>query len=140
MLVHDGVYEWEGFGGRLKLASGRCRLRIYDLTRESAGGAAPLHTSLVIVSDVPGSPMSVRSCAGHVATAVARDFRLDSHRMLFVEHTPQSVYGEHGERVIPERYTAVDFNWTAGGAIQPKWRILQPPLLDAVTRIVTQGT
>ena len=136
MLVQDRVYEWEGFGGKLKLASGRCRLQIYDLTRESARGAAPLHSTLVIVSDVPDSPMSVRSCAGHVATAVARDFKIEPHRMLFVEYTPPSVYGEHGERVVPERYLAVDFNWTEGGAIQPKWRILAPPLLDRITRIV----
>ncbi len=140
MRVHDGIYEWEGFGGRLKLASGRCRLRIYDLARESARGAVPLYATLVIVADVPGSPMSVRSCAGHVATAVARDFTIDPHRMLFVEYSPQSVYGEHGERVIPERYTAVDFNWTAGGAIQPKWRVLTPPLLDAIRQIVERET
>jgi len=36
MLIYDGVYAWKGFGGMLKLASGQCRLRIYDLTRDPA--------------------------------------------------------------------------------------------------------
>lgn len=138
MRVHDGIYEWEGFGGKLRLASGRCRLRIFDLASASARGPAPLYSALVVVSDVAGSPISVRSCAGHVATAVARDFTLDPHRMLFVEYTPKSRYGEHGERVIPERYAAADFTWTPGGAIQPRWRLLQPPLLDAIRRIVAK--
>ena len=31
MIVYDDIFEWEGWGGRLKLANGRCRLRIYDL-------------------------------------------------------------------------------------------------------------
>ena len=132
MQIHDGIYTWEGFGGALKLASGRCRLRIYDLTGGGPRGLAHLRPLIVIVSDVPGSPMSVRSCCGHVATCVARDFRIDPHRMLFIEHYPRSAYGERGERVIPEKYEAVDFNWTEGGAIQPRWRTLAPPLLDAI--------
>ena len=83
--------------------------------------------------------MSVRSCAGHVATSVARDFKIDPLRMMFVEYYPESVYGEHQDHVIPERYEAVDFNWTEGGAIQPRWRTLRPPLLDALRRIVLGG-
>ena len=120
MLVHDGIYAWEGFGGKLRLASGRCRLRIYDLTRDAAGGPAHLRPLIVIVSDVPESRMSVRSCAGHIATSVARDFKIDPHRMMYIEHVPASTYGEYQERIILEKYEAVDFNWTEGGAIQPK--------------------
>ncbi len=136
MLVHDGIYAWEGFGGALRLSSGRCRLRIYDLAKEASRGAVLLRPVIVIASDVPESRMSVRSCAGHVATSVARDFKIDPHRMLFVEYYPQSVYGEHGERVIPEKYEAVDFNWTEGGAIQPTWRTLYPPLVDVIRQMV----
>lgn len=136
MLIHDGVYSWEGFGGRLRLASGSCRLRLYDLSREPPGGAAHLRPFIAVVSDVPESRMSVRSCAGHVATSVARDFKIDPQRMLYIEYCPESVYGEHGERRIPERYEAVDFNWTEGGALRPRWRTLQPPLLDAVRRLI----
>ena len=83
--------------------------------------------------------MSVRSCAGHVATSVSRDFKIDPHRMLYVEYYPESVYGEKRDRVIGEKYEAVDFNWTEGGAIQPKWRTLQPPLLELIKLIVSKG-
>jgi hypothetical protein len=139
MLVYDGIYTWEGFGGKLRLASGRCRLRMYDLTRDAAGGPAHLRPVIVIVSDVPESRMSVRSCAGHIATCVSRDFKIDPHRMMYIEHVPASVYGEHQERIIPEKYEAVDFNWTEGGAIQPKWRTLQPPLVDVIRQIVARS-
>jgi hypothetical protein len=136
MLIHDGIYSWEGFGGKLKLASGRCRLRLYDLSREPSGGMAHLRPFIAIVSDLPESRMSVRSCAGHVATSVARDFQIDPQRMLYIEHYPESIYGERGERASPEKYEAVDFHWTEGGAIQPRWRTLQPPLLDAIRRMI----
>ena len=136
MLIHDGIYSWEGFGGKLKLASGQCRLRIYDLTRDAFRGLAHLRPVVVIVSDVSGRRISVRSCAGHVATSVARDFKIDPLRMMFIEYCPESVYGEHQEHIIPERYEAVDFNWTEGGAIQPKWRTLQAPLVEVIKQIV----
>ena len=136
MLIYDGIYTWEGFGGRLKLSSGSCRLRLYDLSREPKGAMAHLRPFIAVVADVPASRMSVRSCAGHVATSVARDFKIDPQRMLYIEYYPESVYGEHRERRIPEKYDAVDFNWTEGGAIQPRWRTLQPPLLDAIRRLV----
>jgi len=140
MLIHDGIYDWPGFGGRLKLASGRCRLRIYDLSTESPGAkAAHLRPTIVLVSDVPGSRMSVRSCAGHVATCVSREFAIPPGRMMVVEHYPQSIYGQQGERVIPEKYEAVEFKWTEGGAIRPKWRTLQGPILEAIKAAVACG-
>jgi hypothetical protein len=137
VLVYDGEFAWPGFGGRLKLASGRCRLRIYDLSTEPPGAkAAHLRPAIVLVSDVPGSRMSVRSCAGHVATCVSREFAIPPGRMMYVEHYPQSIYGQQGERVIPEKYEAVEFEWTEGGAIRPKWRTLQGPVLEAIQAAV----
>jgi hypothetical protein len=94
---------------------------------------------IVIVSDIPASRMSVRSCAGHIATCVARDFKIDPQRMMYIEYYPASIYGEHQERLIPEKYEAVDFNWTEGGAIQPKWRTLQPPLMDVIRQMVARS-
>ena len=140
MLIHDGMYVWEGFGGKLKLASGRCRLRIYDLARDASAKLLHLRSMIVIVSDVPESRMSVRSCAGHIATSVSRDFKIDPHRMLYIEYVPASIYGERQERIIPEKYDAVDFNWTEGGAIQPKWRTLQSPLTEVIKAVVEKGT
>jgi hypothetical protein len=136
MLIHDDIFSWEGFGGKLKLASGQCRLRIYDLTRDASQGLAHLRSVVVIVSDVPGRRVSVRSCAGHVATSVARSFTIDPLRMMYIEYYPESVYGERQEHVIPEKYEAVDFNWTEGGAVKPRWRTLQPPLVDAIRKMV----
>jgi hypothetical protein len=135
MLIYDGAYAWKGFGGLLKLASGQCRLRLYDLTRDSGSGAAILRPFIAIVSDVPESRMSVRSCAGHVATSVSRDFKIDPQRMLYIEYYPESIYGERQDHILPEKYEAVDFNWTEGGAIHPRWRTLKPPLLDAIRRL-----
>jgi hypothetical protein len=138
MLIYDEVYAWKGFGGLLKLASGQCRLRLYDLTREPGGGIAHLRPYIAIVSDVPESRMSVRSCTGHVATSVSRDFKIDPQRMLYIEYYPESIYGERRDHVIPEKYEAVDFEWTEGGAIHPCWRTLKPPLLDAIRQMVAK--
>ena len=137
MLIHDDTFTWHGFGGKLQLGSGKCRLRIYDLKQGESLGTAHLRPMIVIVSDVSESRMSVRSCAGHVATSVARDFDIDPARMMYIEHYPESVYGERGDHIIPEKYEAVDFNWTKGGAIQPQWRVLQGPLLDSLKNIVS---
>jgi hypothetical protein len=137
MRVYDGIYRWEGFGGALKLASGSCRLRIFDLSRGGARGVAHLRSTVVIVSDDPESPMSARSCAGHIATCVARDFRIDPQRMLYVEHSPPIAYGPQGEHLVPEKFDAVDFNWTEGGAIQPRWRELQAPLRELMRSLLS---
>ncbi len=138
MLLYDGTYSWQGWGGKLRLASGKCRLRIYDLKQGASQRLAHLRPMIVIVEDSPDSRMSVRSCAGHVATSVARDYGIDPHRMMYVEYYPPSVYGEKGDHRIPERYEAVDFTWTEGGAIQPRWRTLQGSLLQAVKAIVDE--
>lgn len=137
MLIHDDTYHWHGWGGKLRLANGKCRLRIYDLEKAGSLPIAHLRPIIVLVSDVSGSPMSVRSCAGHVATSISRDFGIDPSRMMYIEYYPESVYGERGERVIAEKYEAVDFDWTAGGAIHPSWRTLQGPLLDSLKTIVS---
>ncbi len=136
MLLHDGIYRWEGFGGKLRLPRGCCRLRIWDLHRRGLPGeVVPLRPILVLVADVPESPLSVRSCAGHVATRIARDFDLDPQRMLFVEHVPARRYGRDAERLIPEEFLAVEFTWTEGGAIRPRWRTLPPPLGEAIRQL-----
>jgi hypothetical protein len=68
MVVYDEIYSWQGWGGKLKLGSGSCRLRIYDLERGIAKGLSHLRPIIIIVSDVPQSRMSIKSCAGHIAT------------------------------------------------------------------------
>jgi hypothetical protein len=57
---------------------------------------------------------------------------------MYLEYYPESVYGERQDHLIAEKYEAVDFNWTEGGAIQPKWRVLQDPLLASIKKIVSE--
>ncbi len=132
MLIHDDIYSWRGFGGRLKLGSGSCRLRIHDLKKDGREGVAYLKPIIVIVTDIPESRMSIRSCAGHIATSVIRDFDIDPQRMLYVEYYPSKVYGLGGKRLIPERFEAVEFIWHDRKGISPKWRELKPPMSDIV--------
>jgi hypothetical protein len=136
MLIYDDIYSWEGWGGKLRLASGKCRLRVFDLTKGNKKGLTHLKPMIVIVSDVDGSPMSVRSCSGHIATSIARQFKIKPHQMLFIEYYPQTVYGQQREHKISEKYDLVEFSWHQDKAIEPKWRTLKPPLLDMVQELV----
>jgi len=136
VLIYDGIYSWEGFGGVLRLANGKCRLRIFDLKKGDQEGLTHLRPNIIIASDVAGSPMSVRSCCGHIATGVAGEFNIKPDRMMFIEYYPQLVYGEQQDHVIAEKYDIVDFNWHEDKAIQPKWRTLKPPMLEIVNKLV----
>ena len=138
MPIYDAIYTWDGWGGKLQLASGKCRLRIYDRSRGMDKGIAFLRPFVIIVSDLPDSKMTVRSCAGHIATKVTEQFSIDPHRMLWVEYYPTITYGVGGEHTIPEQYVAVDFEWYKGKAISPKWRQLEPPLLDIIKDLTGQ--
>lgn len=135
MLIHDDIFSWEGFGGTLRLGSGKCRLRIYDLGKGESGSLTYLKPFLIVVSDVADSKMSVRSCAGHVATRVTQTFRIDPHRMIFIEHYPSKTYGEQNQHLIPEHYEIVEFSWHQDKALHPKWRPLKSPLLDVIQKL-----
>ena len=136
MLIYDDIYSWDGFGGILRLASGKCRLQIFDLKKGDQGGLAHLRPNIVIASDTAGSRMSVRSCCGHIATGVARKFNIKPDRMMFIEYYPETVYGEQQEHVIGEKFDAVDFSWREDQAIHPRWRALKPPMLDIVKNLM----
>jgi hypothetical protein len=143
MLIHDDIFAWEGFGGLLALASGRCRLRIFDLGQAEGAKVTPIKPFVVVVSDLPASgaafkQLSVRSCAGHIATCVSRDFNLEPQRMLYLEHQPASSYGDHQQHHIPAKLDAVEFQWHDHKALHPKWRPLAPPLSDVVLALIRQ--
>ena len=139
MLIYDDIYSWEGFGGILRLASGKCRLQVFDLKKGDTRGLAHLKPIIVIASDVSDSRMSVRSCCGHIATGVAKKFNIKPDRMMFLEYYPQTVYGQEQNHVIAEKYDLVDFNWHQDKAIQPRWRSLKPPMLDLVKQLVVNA-
>ena len=125
MKIHDDTYEWDGWGGEFKLGSGKCRLKIFDL-RKDTGQSSLMHMKpiIVVVSDIRQprliSQMTVKSCAGHVATCVIEDFNIKPNRMMWVEHYPSRTYG--AGRRTPERFDLVEFTWEDGRALFPKWR------------------
>ena len=93
---------------------------------------------IAIASDVPESRMSIKSCAGHIATKIAETFEIDPQRMMYVEYYPPTIYGRAGQHEIPERFEWVELTWHDRKAIQPKWRELKPPLLDVVKELMTE--
>ncbi len=139
MLIYDDIYYWKGWGGKLGLASGSCRLRIYDQRKEMSQDLALIRPFIVIVSDIPGNKMSIRSCAGHIATMVTKEFAISPQRMLWIEYYPKLEYGKKNARTIPERYDSVEFTWKRDKAIQPKWRPLRPPILDEVKKLMVSS-
>lgn len=139
MLIHDEIFNWDGWGGKLRLASGKCRLRIYDAREDKTGKTAVLRPVIVVVSDIPEESLSVRSCAGHIATMVTKQFRIDPHRMIWIEFYPASEYGIKNVHVIPERYEVVEFVWHDGRAIKPRWRPLRQPLLSQIKSLMEKG-
>ena len=129
MLIYDDIFSWDGFGGKLKLASGKCRLKIYDLSGAQTDGLLHLKPIIVVATDHPGSKMSVRSCSSHIATMVIQMFHIAPNRMQFVEYYPPKTYGKNGKNVIPEIFEAVDFTWKEKMAIHPRLRSPSPVLL-----------
>jgi len=129
MLIYVDIFKWDGFGGELKLASGKCRLKIYDISGDQTDGLLHLKPIIVIAMDHPDSKMSVRSCSSHIATMVIQTFHIAPSRMQFVEYYPQKTYGKSGKKFIPEIFEAVDFTWKERMAIHPKLRPLSPRLI-----------
>ena len=135
MLIHDDIFSWEGFGGKLRLANGKCRLKIFDLSKGSEKGLAHIRPLIVIVSDIPDSGMSVRSCSSHIATMITKEFDMDPNRMLFIEYYASVTYGENKENIIAERYEVVDFTWYQDKALEPTYRRLISPMLETVKEL-----
>ncbi len=142
MLLYNGLYHWKGWGGKLQLASGKCQMRVYDLTKGKQDGVILLKPFIVVLTDVPRekiTDMTIKSCASHIATLVTKQFSIDPERMLWVEFYPQVTYGKANTNVIPEKYEAVEFTWHGNKAVHPKWRLLEPPLSDMVKHLEKQS-
>ncbi len=136
MLIFDDVFAWEGWGGPLRLGSGKCRLRIADLSESKSVGVAMLKPIAVLVTDIAASPMSVKSCIGHIATRVTASFGLNPVRTRFIEYYPRIRYGKPRRLEIPERFEVVTFSWDGNRAMQPRWQPVPPPLLDQLRPMV----
>lgn len=146
MRVHDGIYTWDGWGGKMKLGSGRCRLMIFDMAqRQQTRGVAPLKRHIVIVSDLPETQattrrdiMSVKSCASHIATGVVRDFHLDRHRLVWIEHYPADPEDSAIRYKSAERFDEVSFEWKEDLALQPKWKTPSPDMISLVRELLAE--
>jgi hypothetical protein len=144
LLIYDGIFEWDGWGGQLKLAKGRCRLWIFDLNCPGEKEVLHLRPMVVVASDLPRTGMmkgevSVRSAAGHIATVVSRKYRIDPPRMQFVEYTPRETYGKNNEYVIEAGYNAVEFTWQKGLALFPRIGSLDPSLRKIIMPLVEKA-
>jgi hypothetical protein len=77
LKIFDDVLIWEGYGGKFNLAAGRCRLRLFDLSKGDDESVPLLKPIIAVVSDLPGDRLpamkkvSVRACISHVATTIA---------------------------------------------------------------------
>ena len=142
MKIFNDVLNWDGYGGKFNLAAGRCRLRLFDLSKDDSAAVSQLKPIVAVVSDLPGDRLptmkkvSVRACISHVATTIAHRFKLDPNRMVLIEYYPRETYGQHAEKIIPEKFDVVDLQWHGDKALFPSWRPLQAPLLDTVRALV----
>ena len=136
MLIYNDIFRWKGWGGKLSLASGSCSLRIFDQRGEKSGDLLLLRPIIVVVSDVPGNDMSIRSCSGHIATMVTQEFGINPQRMMWIEYYPATDYGKKVVRSIPEKFDVVEFVWKEEKAIEPKWRPLKPPMLEPIKKLL----
>ncbi|QTA79892.1 Uncharacterized protein dnl_21740 [Desulfonema limicola] len=141
MMIYDDTYSWQGWGGKLRLGSGRCRLRIFDIGKGDSKVVTHLKSIIVVVSDIPfekvkPNQMTIKSCASHIATCVVKDFKIDPHRMLWIEYYPKDENKEI--KYSKEYFDAVEFKWNNNFAIQPKWKPLNPAMLDLVFKLLNQ--
>ena len=144
MILYDGIYSWKGWGGRLKLGSGQCRLRIYDLRKRKEKGVAHLKPIIVIISDLPDetdwapTKMTVKSCASHIASNVVKEFNIDPNRMMWIEHYPEPPEKDL-IRYSRERFDLAEFTWHDLDATKTVWNPLPRAMEDLVKRLMAEA-
>ena len=136
MIIYNDEYRWEGWGGKLRLGHGKCRLCIFDLRHAADRSIVRLKPYLVVAADIPGSPTNIRNYGGHIATGVVEKFKIPPNRMIWVEYYPEQRFGANKEKVIPERFDETEFHWMDKKAIQPKWKPLKEPLLSQLKTLI----
>ncbi len=146
MKIFDDIMHWDGYGGKFNLAAGRCRLRLFDLSKDQTGNVPQLKPIIAVVSELPGDrrqpsmkKVSLRACISHVATTIVHRFAIDPGRMVVVEYYPRETYGVNSEKIIPEKLDRVVLKWHEKKALFPDWRPLESPLLETVRDLVAQN-
>lgn len=141
MRIYDGLYTWDGWGGKMKLASGRCRLRLFDLKKGSEGEVTHLKRFVAVVSDIPfekqgPNQLTVKSCAGHIATNVVKNFSIDPARMLWIEYYPEEPESKKLRYPVPERFDEAEFSWNERGATNVRWKTPSPATVELVKKLL----
>ncbi|HPA14797.1 MAG TPA: hypothetical protein PKV75_05925 [Desulfobacterales bacterium] len=112
-------------------------MRIYDIKKTSNEKLSCLRPTVVVVTDIPGSELKIREYTDLVATWATKEFRIDPHRMLWIEYNPSKA--EPLSPATRETYHAVDFSWSEGKATQPKRRPLRQPMLDTIKKLLADS-
>ncbi|MGE0087334.1 MAG: hypothetical protein AB7S75_23250 [Desulfococcaceae bacterium] len=141
MRIYDGLYTWDGWGGKMRLASGRCRLRLFDLKKGSEGEVTHLKRFVAVVSDIPfgkqgPNQLTVKSCASHIATNVVRNFSIEPGRMLWIEHYPGDSENEKLRYPVKEHFDEAEFSWDEGGAKNARWKTPSPATVELVKKLL----
>ncbi len=145
MKIYDDIYTWEGWGGKLKLGSGRCRMRIFDVSRRRKDdGVAHLKPVFIVVSDIPfdtvaPNQMTVKGVAGHIASQAVKDFGIDPHRMRWIEYYP-AAEDENLRYSSGERFDEVVFTWRDEDALYPGWKPVSPAMHDLIKELLEEET
>lgn len=88
MIVHDGVYEWDGKSrdGKEPICwwPGSYRIRVVDLEKD-APGMLYIRSTAVLCRNRGGSGTSIRGCIQNFAKHLSREFGLDMAKVLWVE-------------------------------------------------------
>ena len=90
MIIYDGKYSWTGKKQTqvhpVSWWAGAYWLKIIDLSKED-NQVVVLKPIVVIVSDT-GEGASATNCASELVKSVCRDFKLDIHKIIWVEYHP----------------------------------------------------
>lgn len=138
MLIYHDEYHWEGWGGKLRLGHGKCKLSLFDLNRESSG-VLHLKSHMGVVSDLSDSPASVKNYTGHIATGVIEKFNIEPSRLIWVEYYPEKRFGVNLQMVIPERFDEAEFTWMDNKALHPKWKPLKEAYLTILKNSIARN-
>ena len=90
MIVYDGKYSWSGKKQTkihpISWWAGAYNLKIIDL-KKNRDHVLMLKPTVVIVSDT-GEGASATNCAPELVKSVCRDFKLNIHKIIWVEYYP----------------------------------------------------
>jgi len=139
MFIHNDIFTWDGWGGAIRLAAGKCHLWLFDLRRipKRPAGTVFMQPFIGVVMEIdPDNPISLRSVTSHIATRVTQKFHIDPRRLLWVEYAPAHTYGRNQTRSVPAKLDAVEMQWVDGKALIPKWRPLEEPLRSLVLDLI----